>query len=382
MSNGLHGMAVEAAKSYAPQLIKMAIIAAVVLLLLPVIIIAALPSVLFGWTQVPSQELKDRKNYATTMENCYTQVSIYKNEVIAEIRTENSNDDDIVATEENGDIMDTFWIIAIDGVRHKQDVYNINEDEIKKLIKQSLGVETERDDKNVSIKLKALTPDELMDELGYTDDEKNWATLMYNTITSSQLISAFSSDYISGYGTDYEGITFTSGSTTVVYYNQLDSKWANTMYGYSGTIGQAGCGPTALAIIVSTLTDKIVTPVDAANWAVANGHRCEGDGSYHTVIPSGAKYYGLKVEGAKKNEGQKLVDALSEGKLIGALMNPGHFTSYGHFIVLRGVTADGKILVADPSSYTRSEKEWDLSIILNEARGNAGASGPFWICSL
>jgi hypothetical protein len=60
-------------------------------------------------------------------------------------------------------------------------------------------------------------------------------------------------------------------------------------------------------------------------------------------------------------------------------MTKGHFTSGGHFIVLRGVTSEGKILVADPASYTRSEKEWDLNIILNEASKRAGSGGPFWI---
>lgn len=60
-------------------------------------------------------------------------------------------------------------------------------------------------------------------------------------------------------------------------------------------------------------------------------------------------------------------------------MTKGHFTSSGHFIVLRGCTSDGKILVADPSSYKRSEKSWDMSIILNEASKRAGSGGPFWI---
>jgi len=55
-----------------------------------------------------------------------------------------------------------------------------------------------------------------------------------------------------------------------------------------------------------------------------------------------------------------------------------HFTKSGHFIVLRGVTSDGKILVADPASVARSNQEWDLSIILNEARPDAGAGGPLW----
>lgn len=62
-------------------------------------------------------------------------------------------------------------------------------------------------------------------------------------------------------------------------------------------------------------------------------------------------------------------------------MLKGHFTTGGHFIVLRGVQ-DGKILVADPASYNRSQKLWDLSIILNEASKRAGAGGPFWIIGL
>ena len=69
---------------------------------------------------------------------------------------------------------------------------------------------------------------------------------------------------------------------------------------------------------------------------------------------------------------------LAEAKLVVAIMSEGHFTSSGHFIVLRGVK-DGKIMVADPASYTRSEQLWDLSIILNEASRRAGAGGPFWI---
>jgi hypothetical protein len=63
-------------------------------------------------------------------------------------------------------------------------------------------------------------------------------------------------------------------------------------------------------------------------------------------------------------------------------MSKGHFTSRGHFIVLRGVTEDGKILVADPASVKRSEQLWDLSVILDEANKNAGAGGPFWIVGM
>ena len=83
-------------------------------------------------------------------------------------------------------------------------------------------------------------------------------------------------------------------------------------------------------------------------------------------------------ESVPPDDPQAMVDALADGKLVVAIMAKGHFTNSGHFIVLRGVTAEGKILVADPASRKRSEQEWDLSIILDEARKGAAAGGPFW----
>ena len=62
-------------------------------------------------------------------------------------------------------------------------------------------------------------------------------------------------------------------------------------------------------------------------------------------------------------------------------MGSGTFTTSGHFIVLRGVTVDGKVLIADPYSYSFSQREWDLSPIMQEAKRSAGAGGPFWIVS-
>ena len=35
-------------------------------------------------------------------------------------------------------------------------------------------------------------------------------------------------------------------------------------------------------------------------------------------------------------------------------------------------------MVADPASKKRSDQEWDISIILDEARKGAAAGGPLW----
>ena len=195
----------------------------------------------------------------------------------------------------------------------------------------------------------------------------------------NQMLGIYEQDYIEGSGQSYEGVVFTDGGMEVVYYNQLDERWANVMYGQSSTIGEAGCGPTSMSIVISTLTGDAHDPIELSRWSVANGHRCEGNGSYHSLIPGAAEGYGLSCEGDLT--AQDIVDALSGGKLVVAIMSKGHFTTGGHFIVLRGVTAEGKILVADPASHRRSNQEWDLSLIMNEARKGAAAGGPFWAIS-
>ena len=172
-------------------------------------------------------------------------------------------------------------------------------------------------------------------------------------------------------------VTFRDGVTPVVYYNQLDERYASQPYG-TDNIGGYGCGPTAMAIVVSSLTDDMVDPIKMAHWSYENGYWCKSSGSYHALIPAAAEEWGLPVSGCTTSEPQRILDALAEGKLVVAIMSEGHFTSSGHFIVLRGVK-DGQIMVADPASYKRSEQLWDLSIILNEASRRAAAGGPFWI---
>ena len=172
-------------------------------------------------------------------------------------------------------------------------------------------------------------------------------------------------------------IRFEDGGTPVVYFNQMDERYADKPYG-TDHIGSYGCGPSAMASVVSSLAGETVDPVEMADWAYKNGYWCKGSGSYHALIPGAAKAWGLPVSGCSASEPQRIIDALSEGKLVVAIMAKGHFTSSGHFIVLRGVQ-DGKVMVADPGSYKRSNQLWDLSIILNEASRRAAAGGPFWI---
>ena len=61
-------------------------------------------------------------------------------------------------------------------------------------------------------------------------------------------------------------IRFSDGATQVVYYNQLDKRYASKPYG-TDDIGTYGCGPTCMAMVVSSLTSETVDPVEMARWA-------------------------------------------------------------------------------------------------------------------
>ena len=93
-----------------------------------------------------------------------------------------------------------------------------------------------------------------------------------------QLLGINNADYVDSSGQDFSGVTFKDGNREVVYYNQADSRWKDKLYGKTSTIGLSGCGPTSLAMVVSSLTNKKINPVEMSNWAFANGYSCEGSG--------------------------------------------------------------------------------------------------------
>ncbi len=273
----------------------------------------------------------------------------------------------------------------------------VNPTTIKLAVKVAISVLTDEDTRNkvivvavapiaalvllVSLILYILTMPFTLLQNFFIGDRYNNAQEFRVSNGYEQKVDPTNEDTIQDTGLDFTQLTFIDGQTNVHYYSQLDGRWKDLPYGHTSTIGQAGCGPTSLAIAVSSLTNTQIDPIQMSQWAYENGYLCEGSGSYHSLIPEGGRHFGLTVEGCTANEPQKIIDALSSGKLVIVILGKGHFTKSGHFLVMRGVTAEGKILIADPASTRKSNIEWDLSIFLDEARKGAAAGGPFWILS-
>ena len=357
------------------------------LLLLPMLIFTALPNTVFGYSSATNQGVADFTASAQRLADAYRNIAQKNqsalerlvNSILPTFWTNGVADYDEYKVSNSSGAINQNWLIAIGSVRYKQDLAVMDDAALEDLLYGKLDYSASITDRVLNISVWDLTPEAYMTRLGFSQAEKDWATLLYSVMAEDQRVTVGDTDGPGSYGTDYGDITFSNAATPVVYYNQTDARWGNKPYGKTSTIGRAGCGPTALAIAVASLTGNRVTPYDVAQWSVANGGLCEGSGSYHSLIPNGGRHYGLTVTSIGR-DGKKLVEALQEGKLVIAIMSKGHFTNSGHFIVLRGVTADGKLLVADPASAKRSNKEWDLRIVTGEASRKVGsAGGPFWV---
>lgn len=140
--------------------------------------------------------------------------------------------------------------------------------------------------------------------------------------------------------------------TGLTYYSQIDNRWKNYLYTSVGnqtqTIGRSGCGPTAGAMIVSSIKGSI-NPKEMADLYVKYGYRSANQGTYWSAFKWTADVFDIGY-----SECYKLDDAvakLKDNHYIIASCNQGLFTYGGHFIVLTGVEGD-YIKVYDPYLYS------------------------------
>ena len=147
-------------------------------------------------------------------------------------------------------------------------------------------------------------------------------------------------------------------------YSQYDSAWKDLAYS-SSTIGDSGCGPSAMAMIITALTGQQITPVQTANYAASQGLYIPGAGSSWSIAPVLAAHWGLDATPIGANIDKITATLQTGGLVIVSGQGPIPFTTGGHYIVIRGVTADGKWLIGDSAHNDTSDKAWEPSQLIS-----------------
>lgn len=146
---------------------------------------------------------------------------------------------------------------------------------------------------------------------------KTWAALIGATDVSTPVPS--------GTGTG-AGQTVSGGKVlnNCVHYLQWDSKWKNVKYSThtsSQTIGNSGCGPSSMAMIMATFIDKSITPVEMCKLSVDNGYRTYSSGTSWSFFEFVFKKYSKFAKFVKTTSIPTLKAALEQGALAVCSMN-------------------------------------------------------------
>jgi len=129
------------------------------------------------------------------------------------------------------------------------------------------------------------------------------------------------------------------------------SDYPDTLFG-NGTIATSGCSITSLAMVATYLTEHVYMPDELAGYF----------GGYIGNNMERLEYASdqLQLPWHKAKNWHDALAALEAGKVVIALMGEtSAFTNSQHYIVLAGMTVDGKIIVNDP--YLPNYDNWKLA---------------------
>ena len=172
------------------------------------------------------------------------------------------------------------------------------------------------------------------------------------------------------YTTWYGVVSSEGGGMDIPVYYQTDyPQTICVIDGLPRSVESSGCGATCASMVIAYFTgDTVQNPYTIFCEAVDASYY-NGAGFSHEAISWVLERHGIQSEWIY-NDGQAIYDALNSGKPVIAHMGEGIFTKHGHFVVLRGVTSDGKILLNDPISPTKTGKAFPIETLLTQAKDN------------
>lgn len=143
---GLKGAAVAAVKESLPFLVKLAVGILVVLLVLPMLVFTALPNIFFGYDHSGTDSIIEMTEQAMLIGGTYmsledfenTQVDALVTSIVSEYESEGERIDRI-EVESDFDEEDLLWFIAINSVDYRQDLAEMDVDEIRRFSSSCLS---------------------------------------------------------------------------------------------------------------------------------------------------------------------------------------------------------------------------------------------------
>jgi len=219
----LPGAAVQAVKEFLPQLLKIAVTVIIIIVFIPIIIIAAIPNIFFGFTRPFSSDVQQMTDKAAIIKVAYESISELENTfslkfgeglfpnifdifnngfgfgIIQDLLdTLSFGYDDTKTTRTDSDL-DLDWFVAICSAHFAQNLFMMEAKDIKDLVVQCFDVKSTVEyfvrlnlrpiGRRIKLDVRKFGAEELMDILGFDEDKKIWARTIHHTLEISKTVN-------------------------------------------------------------------------------------------------------------------------------------------------------------------------------------------------
>ena len=164
---------------------------------------------------------------------------------------------------------------------------------------------------------------------------------------------------------------------TMPFYYQTD--YADPVFTWKDrqiTVAESGCGATCVSMVIGYFDPHREPEPDEIMRLAGEMGLYRGDGLGRDALRLLLAEYGIQGRW-RALDARAIENVLRKGKPIIEYVGPGYFTGSGHYVVLRGITENGELLVADPNSEEKTlRKTYRFAAMIQQARGDY----PFMIC--
>lgn len=141
-------------------------------------------------------------------------------------------------------------------------------------------------------------------------------------------------------------VDFSFINISLPIHDYYQTNYRDVSYG-NGTIASSGCGPTCIAMLTTYFTGTVTTPVEVCRWCEAD-YYVPGAGTAWSVFPGAADHYGYGCINLGLDY-TAVLEEIAKGNPVVVLVGPGTFTSEGHYMVIKGMTSSGELILNDPN---------------------------------
>ncbi len=190
------------------------------LLLTPLMIFTALPNMFFGFENSETDAVIHMTEQARMIDSVYMSLENFEKSQIDSLVTgiaaeyeASGNTIDRIEVKSGFDEDDLLWLIAVNSVLHQQDLDSMSAADIRQFCTSRLTVDPLLEGATLKVEIGKIDPGQLMDQLGFDDEARIWAGVLYEVLSESDALEKYR-DHFDIPPPSYEGDTSGGGSIT------------------------------------------------------------------------------------------------------------------------------------------------------------------------